>query len=271
MTLHSPSKLAPHSRASAQDAMGIVCCGALAFVISSVAHEAIGHGGVAWLTGAKITRLSSVFFNADHAGAIVDAGGPLMNFVLAGGAASLYRSRRPMSVYAQLFVVTLVAINLFWGFGYFIYSGITQKGDWSFLLESTTSASIWRVVLVVAGVVGYTRSTAAVRRMLLPFAERSRGGFPARSLFRTSLLLYIGAGATCCDAALFYRGPVGPALHESALESFGGFIGLLTIALRKTGASSSGSVMISPNNVWRAATASIVIAFTCTFGRGYFG
>jgi len=87
MTLDSPSKLAPLSRVSAHDAIGIVCCGELAFVFSSVAHEAIGHGAVAWLTGAKITRLRSVLFNADHAGAIVDAGGPLMNFLLAGGAA----------------------------------------------------------------------------------------------------------------------------------------------------------------------------------------
>jgi len=76
---------------------------------------------------------------------------------------------------------------------------------------------------------------------------------------------------TCCGAALFYRGPVGPALHESAVESFGGFIGLLMIALRKTGETPSRSLMISPNNVWRAATVIIVIAFMVTLGRGYIG
>jgi len=271
MTPHSTPKVTPHSPASAQDALGVVCCGALAFVISSIAHEAVGHGGMALFTGAKITRLSSVLFSAAPAGSIVDAGGPLMNFLLAGGAAFLYRRKSSTSGYVHLLVVALIAINLFWGFGYFIYSGITQKGDWGFLFEHAASASIWRVALVVVGVVGYARSATAIRRMLLPFAQERCGEFPARSLFRTSILLYIAAGATCCGATLFYRGPVAPALHESALESFGGFIGLATIAFRKIAETPTRSIIIPPNYLWRASTAVIVIAFTYTLGRGYFG
>lgn len=271
MSPHPTRKVAPRSAASIQDALGIVCCGAIAFVISSIAHEAIGHGGAAWLTGAKITRLSSVFFNAEHAGWVVDAAGPLMNFVLPASAAFLCRRNCLTSVYAHLLAVALIALNLFWGFGYFIYTGITQKGDWSFLLERMGSASIWRVGLVIAGVIGYARSATAVRRMLLPFAERSRSGVPARSLFRTSLLLYIAAGATCCGAALFYRGPLAPALRESALESFGGFIGLVTIALRNVAEVSPRSLILLPNSMWRAAAVVVLVAFTCILGRGYLG
>jgi hypothetical protein len=193
-----------------------------------------------------------------------------MNFLLAGIAAFWRRRNWAASVYSQLFLIGLVAVNLFWGFGYFLYSGITQKGDWAFLFASSDSAWAWRIVLIVAGVIGYTRSTTAVRRMLLPFAEISREGIPGRSLFRTSLLLYFAAGATCCGAALFYRGPVGPALGESALESFGGFIGLGTIALRNVNVASNRSI-IPPNNRWRAATVIIVIAFISSLGRGYFG
>jgi hypothetical protein len=251
------------------DALGVLCCGALAFVFSSLAHEAIGHGGAALLAREKITLLTSVFFNASDAQPITDAAGPIMNFLVAGFCILLRSRNRPKSPHGKLLVTALAAVNLFWGFGYFLYCGITEKGDWAFLLRNPDSAKIWRSLLIIGGVIGYIRSTSIVRRLLLPFIEFSNAGTPTRGVLRVPLLLYLSAGGTACFAALFYRGAVGSALHESALETFIGFVGLASIALRTMPRGSASSVIIPRDPRWIAGTATIVLVFAGWMGRGY--
>src|SRR4051812_7016549 len=121
---HEPEIVRATPALAAHDPLGIICCGALAFIFSSLAHEVIGHGGAALLTGARIMRISSVYFDAVNARPIVDAGGPLMNLLASGLLLLWCRYRRPISPYGRLLVGALTALNLFWGFGYFFFSGI---------------------------------------------------------------------------------------------------------------------------------------------------
>jgi len=113
------------------------------------------------------------------------------------------------------------------------------------------------------GAYGYRRSITVMGEMFAPFAPRSRA--PGRALFGPAILLYLSAGATCCLAALFYRGPVGRALHESAIESFGAFLGLWFVAPR----SAEAAVRVERDWRWIVVTLAIVALYVGTLGRGY--
>lgn len=257
---------------SAHDPLGVICCGALAFIFSSIAHEVIGHGGAALLTGSRIIRISSVYFDAVDAGPNVDAGGPLMNLLASGLLLLCHRYCRPISPYGRLLVGALTALNLFWGFGYFFFSGVTGRGDWALLFKHSESPWVWRSVLVAVGLYGYRRSITVVGKIMTPFAYASGTPATAKPRLRTAILLYLAAGMTCCFAALFYRGPVGPALRESAIESFGAFAGLWFVEPRISEVNVPGEVLNVPRD-WRWITAStaIVALYVTTLGRGYFG
>src|ERR1051326_1180881 len=94
---HEPETTGALPARAAHDPLGVVCCGALAFIFSSIAHEVIGHGGAALLTGARIRQISSVYFDAVDARPIVDAAGPLMNLLVSGLLLLWRRYRRTVS------------------------------------------------------------------------------------------------------------------------------------------------------------------------------
>lgn len=264
----SPDEIEPvgaSSDAPAHDWLGLVCCGALAFIVSSIGHEVIGHGGAAVLTGAPIKRISSVYFDAVYAGPIVDAAGPLMNLLVSALTILWQRRRPPASAYGRFLICAIAALNLMWGFGYFFFSGLTGRGDWAFLFRGSSMPWVWRSALMVVGVYGYRRSITIMGKMLTAFAPQSRP--PGRALFRPAILLYLSAGATCCLAALFYRGEVGRALHESAIESFGAFLGLWFVAPRTPDV----TLRVPRDWRWIAMTSAIVALYVAILGRGYFG
>lgn len=252
------------------DPFGIITCGALAFIFSSIAHEAIGHGGAALLTGARIMRISSVYFDAVDAPPIVDAGGPLLNLFVSGLLLVWCHCRRPTSPHGRLLVVALAALNLFWGFGYFFFSALTGRGDWAFLFKHSEFPWIWRGVLLLVGLCGYRRSITVVGKIMTPFAQDPRAW--GRPLFRPAILLYLSAGATCCFAALFYRRPIGRALHESVIESFGAFFGLCFVAPRVPNPDAPETTLNVPRDRrWIAVTMAMVALYVSVLGRGYFG
>lgn len=251
--------------------MGI---GALAFIAASVGHEAIGHGGMAWLTGRHITLISSVYFKAQRAGPGTDAAGPLANLVFGALAWVALRYRQPGAPPARLWLAATMALNLFWGAGYFLYTGIAQRGDWVFLFAESGPAArwAWRAGLVAVGLYSYRLAIRVARNELARFAD---AGCADRPLRRVAVALYLSAGATCCLAALAYRGPVGPALRESMLESFGAFAGLLLAAAARPGpirrTEGPGPQALARDGRWIGAAAVAFVIYTATMGRGYFG
>ncbi len=73
----------------ASDAATIAAISFLAYAISNVLHEGLGHGGACLVVGGKARGLSSTYFDCDTAGLpgwavrLISAGGTLANLVVA--------------------------------------------------------------------------------------------------------------------------------------------------------------------------------------------
>jgi hypothetical protein len=240
------------------DYLTLVALAALSFIAACVAHEAIGHGGACIAIGGHVTLLTSVYFHCSNGGPLTDAAGPTMNLVV--GAACWYalRSRSKPSMQWRLFLALTMAFNLFWGAGYFVFSSITDTGDWAFVLRGLAlqPRPLWLFLMGAFGVALYYRSMRLI-------AARLPGGTPL-------VVAYLSAGAVSCLGVLFFNGPVLPALREAAMESFGAAISLLLLA-RRTSTPREPAVaemVVTRSNGWILASAFATLAFVATLGRG---
>src|ERR1039458_624934 len=166
---------------------------AVAFILACVAHEPIGHGGMCLAVGGRVTLLTSVYFHCTNGGPLTDAAGPLMNLIVGAACWSLARSR-PLASQSRLFFALAMAFNLFWGAGYFIFSAVTNTGDWAFVLRglSLEPRWVWRLLMGALGVVIYVCTVRAIAANVSP---------------STPLVWpYLVAGVVSCAAALFYAG-----------------------------------------------------------------
>ncbi len=234
---------------------------ALAFIAACVAHEAVGHGGMCLLVGARVTLLTSVYFSCSAGGAYADAAGPLMNLALGFALCLVLRWRSFQSIHARLLVVFAMAFNLFWGAGYFLFSAVVNSGDWAFALQQVAPDRQWiaRVAMGAFGIYLYARSTRLVAVQL-----------PSR----TPLLEpYLAAGIVACMSVLFFHGPVVPALREAVDESFLAAVGLPPIAWRRRarGEEPADIVTIDGSGGWIAVAVLACAAFFATMGRGIAG
>ena len=232
---------------------------ALAFIVACVGHEAFGHGGMCIALGGHVTLLSSIYFQCSNASPLTDAAGPLMNLAL-GAICWIVLCRWPsLSPNWRLFLVFAMAFNLFWGAGYFIFSAVTNTGDWAFVLRDLGLQPnwLWRCLMGAIGVVAYSRSIRLT-------ALRLPSGTPL-------LVPYLVAGIVSCLAALCFDGPTLPALREAAQESFGASVGLLVLAYRTSTRSepTSSIVFISYNTGWILTSTLATLAFVVTLGRGF--
>lgn len=243
------------SRTHSYSTLGAIA--AVAFIVACVSHEAIGHGGMCLAVGGRVTLLTSVYFRCTNGGPLTDAAGPLMNLIV-GAACWLFARRRPSASSSRLFFVFAMAFNLFWGAGYFIFSAITNTGDWAFVLRdlSLEPRWLWRLVMGALGVFIYIRTVQAVATHVPP-------GTPL-------VWPYLVAGVVSCVAALFYAGPVLPAVREAARESFEANVGLLFLAYRnsKQGHASPLPILVAHSTGWLLFSALVTIVFFLLLGRG---
>ena len=237
----------------------LVAIAALAFVLACVAHEAFGHGGMCVAVGGHVTLLTSVYFRCSTGGPLTDAAGPIMNLAVGAVFGGVLRTRRSLSPSWRLLLVFAMAFNLFWGAGYFVFSAVTNTGDWAFVLRELAlqPSWLWRCLTGALGVYLYYRSVALVA-LHLP------SGTPL-------VAPYLVAGTVSCFAALFFAGPTLPAIREAAQESFGAAVGLLLLAYRNSSRvdSQPSVVFVNRSGGWVFTSALVTLAFVATLGRGY--
>ncbi len=182
--------------------------------------------------------------------------GNLMNLLFAMICFALLRFR--LSSGWRLFLVFAAAYNAFWACGYIILSAVTDYGDWAFVLHDLALSPpwLWRCLMALLGVALYY---IAIRLFVLHLPR----GTPI-------LLPCLAAGVLACGAALFYAGPVLPALRESVQEGFGAGVGLLLIARARyrRGEQLQPDTSLSPSRGWVIAAIAVIILFVATLGRG---
>jgi hypothetical protein len=213
---------------TALDAWTVVAIAVVAYLLSNLVHEGLGHGGACLLAGGQPRVLNAVFFDCNTA-RMSEAGvrwmaaaGSLANLALAAVAWALLRRGPAMEPRLRYCFWLLLAVNLLQAFGYLLFSGIGGVGDWAAVVEGARPALVFRLLLTVLG--GWLYFVFAPRvfmPLLEPFLGESRPARMERARLLT-LLPYLAGGLAYVAAGVLNPYGMKLVLLSAAAASFGG-------------------------------------------------
>jgi len=244
-----------HSKAS------IVSMAVLSMGLAAAFHEGLGHGVTAWVRGDQVTELTSNHLSAMIADRLVDAGGTIVNLILAALCLWGYRMARERANLRYFFWL-FGAVNLMEGAGYFCYSGVFGVGDWAAFIDGWPNQILLRVIMSVFGLAFYIFSVRLIVRDAQPFMATD-------SEFNTvSRLPYFAACIFYCIAGAF--DPLGIQLLflSTIPAAFGGLSGFLwgDKYVRRT--VPEKPLAVAPNRALWVTAAVFGVAFVVILGRG---
>lgn len=254
-------------RLPVDDTLTVCAVAMLGAMSASVLHEGLGHAVVAIATGTSSGLLTAVAWSSEYDSRLVAAGGTLVNL----GAGLLFwlalRSAKNASQRARYFLLLATAFNLFDGTGYFLFSGVTDFGDWARVIEGMHPHWLWRLGLVVIGIAAYYGAVVVVGT---GFVRDLGVAADSPRLLRLTLLPYLSAIAIVAAAGLL--NPIGIRLvWQSALPATAGaYSGLLWFRayVPKAIVPARVSDAISRNYFWISAAALSALIFILVLGRG---
>lgn len=253
---------------AADDALSICAISIVAGILTNVLHEGVGHGLVALLTGAKSGVLTTVAWSSAFDSRLVEAGGTLANLAAALVFWVALRSAKLASMPTRYFLLISCAFNLFTGTGYFLFSGVTDFGDWAAVISGLHPHWLWRVLLVVAGASSYFAAALAVGVGLVRYVgvPRNQQG----RLRKLTIVPYFSGIVLAGVAGLL--NPLGmQLLWQSALPATaGGQSGLLWLRhyIPKRTEPRRAPDRLGRNYLWIAVAAVLAIIDIVVLGRG---
>jgi hypothetical protein len=175
----------------ADDIPSICVISIVAGILTNVLHEGVGHGLTALLTGAKSGVLTTVAWSSSFDSRLVEAGGTFANLATALVFWLALRIVKHASMPTRYFLLIACAFNLFTGTGYFLFSGVTDFGDWAAVISGLHPHWLWRALLEVGGACSYYIAVLVVgiglvRQVGVPRNQRDR-------LRRLPIVLYFSA------------------------------------------------------------------------------
>jgi hypothetical protein len=267
--------IANQSDPSLPDLPTVTAIALVAYAVSNVLHEAVGHGGACLALGGKPLVLSSVHFDcgeqAMSALALrgVAAAGTVVNFISGALGLVAFKAANPLrKPHAAYLLWLFTTLNLLSGAGYFLFSGIGGIGDWADVARGAMPPLVWRPAMSVFGGALYFLLARQSAKWL-----GSLVGNGDLSMRRSQLLTvpaYIAGGLLYCLSGLF--NPVGPILIaiSAAASSFGGASGLLWLTqfLRRAELSAAPAAALDRSYVWTVAGCLVSLFFVAILGPG---
>lgn len=217
--------------ASTKDSLATVAAiGVLAFIVTDLAHEVIGHGIGLLLAGGRAGTLTTtrLIYPAQLPAPfwrIFDLAGPIGNLSWAALCLTLQRLIRRAAPGWRLFLWAGAMLGLFWEFGYLMKCGLSGYGDSMALIEGLKPAGVWRAILFLAGLVLY-RSAIRLLAAELHFVVRASDMEWRPRVRRLLWTLYFAAGLTACAGAVLDPRGVGEMMRSGAASSFIACLGL---------------------------------------------
>lgn len=250
------------------DRLTIISLACLAYVVQDVLHEGLGHGLTAWFSGAQQITVSTVALQSDISSRLISAGGTLVNLIFAGIFWLWLLKPQCYKPATRYFLILLIAGNLFSGSGYFLFSGIINFGDWAEVIKDLPHHWLWRVGLVVLGVVSYYLSMLVVASQLRAFLPDEAVSRRVRTLAWTPYLaegVLAGFAGILNPAGLFY-------VIASALPStLGANAGMLSLPSLMRGWKRNQPEPVAPisrSGGWIAVAIVVGLFFVVVLGRG---
>jgi hypothetical protein len=208
------------------DLATVISLGILAYILSNITHEALGHGGACLITGGHPLLLTTVNMECSVDNRFVIAGGSLMNALAAVFFLLLLRATSRNSPRLKYFAWLSMILNLLSPAGYLAFSGIGGFGDWAQFIQGFPAQWVWRIALTIIGSALYI---LFVHRSLLEL--RPLIGTDPRQRITQAIRLtrapYFAGGTLACIAGAFNpQGWILIALSAAA-STFGGSSALL--------------------------------------------
>jgi len=249
----------------------------VAYALSNVVHEGLGHGGACVLVGGRPQELNAVFFECSVEGLPsaarrwLAAGGSIANVIFAA-LAWLGTTRLPREWgRGRQFAWLMLAVNLLMPFGYLLFSGLGGIGDWAVVIEGMRPAVVWRLGLTVLGAVLYFVLTPP---LLMAELEPSLGAGAETRLARVrtlTLLPYVVGGTLFVVAGLLNPHGLQLVLISAAAASFGGTSLLAwypAIWARRAPGGTEPPLGVGRSVVWLALAAIVAGLFIGVLGPG---
>lgn len=259
--------------AAPDDLLTIVSISALASMLQDVLHEGLGHGVTAWISGAHHITVSTVAMQAEIDNRWIEANGTVVNLIFGVIFWILLLKPGRYRPATRYFLALAMMGNLFTGTGYFLFSGVSNIGDWAVVIRGLHPHWMWDAALIVLGVVAYFASMLLVAAKLKPF-HRMQG--PGR-IRRLSWTPYVTDGILAGVAGL--ANPAGMVyILTSALPStLGANAGLFSLPgiigrwSRRSQAKSEDKESVAPirrSYGWIGAAVILVLLYIFVVGRG---
>jgi len=247
------------------DKLTLIAISALACILQDVLHEGLGHGVTAWLSGAHGLTMSTVALQSDIETRWISANGTLVNLLFAAIFWLLLRRPQSYRPAARYFLVLAMAGNLFTGTGYFLFSGVSNFGDWEAVIRGREPYWMWRLGLVLLGVISYYASMLIVAAELRPLRGN---GTPAR-LRALCWTPYATDGALAGIAGLFNPMGLFYVIASALPSTLGANAGLLSLPWMVRYRGTEAQVEpIERSTGWIIAGAAASLLFIVVLGRG---
>ena len=208
------------------DTATIVGIAIIAYIVATMLHEAVGHGGACILVGGRAIEVTTVSMDCGADSRLVMAAGTGMN-VLAGALFFvLGRMTSPASPRLKYFLWLSMTLNLFMAAGYFAFSGIGGFGDWALFIKGLGPEWAWRVGMTIFGVAAYMSVARLSLLELRPLIGSDTAQRYVRAVRLSKLPYFAGGILACVAGALNPQGWILVVLSAGA-STFGGTSGLL--------------------------------------------
>jgi hypothetical protein len=263
---------------SALDVWTVGAIAVVAYALSNVVHEGLGHGGACLAVGGRPEVLNAVFFECGVEGLPssarrwLAAGGSIANLLAALLAWVALRALPAGRGGALYFAWLMLAINLLQPFGYLLFSGLGGVGDWAVVVSEWRPALAWRLALTALGAVLYF--WWAPRALMPPLAPFVGGpGTQRQRRTRTlTLLPYLVGGVTFVVAGLLNPHGLVLVLISAAAASFGGTSLLAWYpgiwARRAPGGPAEPTLGVPRSTGWLVLAAIVLAVFVGVLGPG---
>jgi hypothetical protein len=254
------------------DALTIAGIAIITYVLASVLHEGVGHGGACLLSGGKVLVISTVHMECSADNRLVTAGGTLMNVAAGVSCFALGRVIPRTSPRLRYFLWLSMTVNLFTAAGYFGFSGIGGFGDWASFIQGLGPQWAWRIGMTIFGAAAYLLVARFSLLELRPLIGNDKERRFARAVRLSKMPYFAGGILACVAGSLNPQGMILVALSAAA-STFGGTSGLLWMMyLLKGERIPSGSdpepIPIRRSWLWIMTAVILALGFVMVLGPG---
>jgi hypothetical protein len=239
----------------------LIAVSCAAYLVADIAHETLGHGGACIALGGHLNFVSTTFEDCSIHSRIIDGAGPIGGILAGLLAWAWLKLAPPRGQSGRIFLILLFAFAIFWNVFYLIRSGLTDQGDWAYVIAGLEPAFAWRAAIAVLGLVLY----ALAMRIVAALMERCQESGEGATAIATALTAFVAATILAAAAAALDRRSIAPDLVDrlpSALAAFG----LVWAAVRLTRPGLRIALPVSRG--WIAAGLLSAILFVAVLGPG---